>query len=228
MGYCGEHIIVKSLGNVRRAATLKCRSWRCPDCGPMRQKRLIAEICAGTPNKFLTLTMRRTPGLTPAQAAQKLAWAWRDLRRLLIYWHKWEKLPFFAVFEPHKSGWPHLHIFLRSSWISQKELSCWMSWLLDSPIVHIKEIHNRGMAAGYAAKYVTKENVRFGTCKRYWQSYDYDTREDYIDDRITLPGTRVEILRVRLDVWLQGYSPTIWNIRTPRHGVAEVSLLRPP
>lgn len=96
-----------------------------------------------------------------------------------MYWRRLKKLPFLAVFERHLSGWPHLHIFLRTEYIPQKELSCWMSWLIDSPVVHIKAIANSAQAAGYAAKYTTKENVKFGNCKRYWQSADYDLRPEH-------------------------------------------------
>lgn len=48
--------------------------------------------------------------------------------------------------------------------------------LLDSPHVDIRRIDNRSMVAGYCAKYCAKGTAKFGTCRRYWMSQDYDIR----------------------------------------------------
>lgn len=188
MTLCAERSAVKFGFQERLAVTLFCKSWGCEHCGEMRKRRLIAEVCGGSPSSFLTLTIRRSEATTPAEAATKLSGAWQKLRKRLKYHHGLRKLPFFAVFEAHRSGWPHLHIFLRSVWLDQRELSCWMSHLINSPIVHIRAIDNKGRAAGYAAKYVSTDNVRFGNCKRYWQSPDYDLRPDPEKKQDYAPG----------------------------------------
>lgn len=174
--YCGEAIAVKSSPDRKIAVSLRCRSWTCEQCADLRKDQLIAEIVGGAPSTFITLTIRRSEAETPEAAAKKLSWAWRALRARLIYYKHAHKFPFFAVFEKHLSGWPHLHIFARIPYIEQRCLSGWMSLLINSPYVDVRKVWGRAQAAGYAAKYVTKQNVRFGTAKRYWQSPDYDLR----------------------------------------------------
>jgi hypothetical protein len=88
----------------------------------------------------------------------------------------WRKLPFIAVFEQTKLGWPHLHILLRSGFIDRSFISSIMAELTDSPIVDIRLIKSQAQIAGYVAKYVGQEPHQFGKCKRYWQSQDYDLR----------------------------------------------------
>lgn len=193
MTYCGERTAVKYGHEERLGVTLFCKSWACPDCAEKRKRRLIAEVCGGSPTAFLTLTIRREEGKTAALAASELSKAWQTLRKRLMYYRGWRKLPFFAVFEPTKLGYPHLHIFVRMAFVSQLELSCWMSHLIGSPIVHIRAIDNKGRAAGYASKYTTKHNTKFGTCKRYWQSADYDLRPKDTRKRDYLPGEGWEL-----------------------------------
>ena len=95
------------------------------------------------------------------------------MRGKIMKLKKWDSLPFLAVFEAHKSGWPHLHLVLRSGFIAQRQLSALAMQFLGSPIVHIRIIDSLRHAARYIGKYISKQNVRFGTCKRYWKSKDY-------------------------------------------------------
>lgn len=178
MSYCGERSLVKYQGESRIVASQLCRAWTCPDCAPNRQKRLIAEAHAGSPNTFLTLTSRRREGLTANQAALELTRAWRLIRLRLMRHRRLKKLPFLAVMEATQSGWPHLHILLRSIWIDQRQLSAWMDELAESPIVDIRRIDNKGKVAAYVAKYVSKCAHKFGTAKRYYKSRDFDLRTE--------------------------------------------------
>jgi len=75
--------------------------------------------------------------------------------------------------EAHESGFPHLHIMLRSLWIDRHWLSEQMADIADSPIVSIQRIDHQGKIAGYVAKYCGKAAHRFGNCKRYYFSQDY-------------------------------------------------------
>lgn len=177
MSYCGERSLVKYDGPARIVASQLCRAWTCPDCAPNRQKRLIAEAHAGSPNTFLTLTSRRREGLTANQAALQITRAWRLIRLRLMRQRRLKKLPFLAVMEATRNGWPHLHILLRSIWIDQKQLSAWMDELAESPIVDIRRIDNKGKVAAYVAKYVSKCAHKFGSAKRYYKSRDYDLRD---------------------------------------------------
>ena len=173
MTYCGEHTLLGQGPGVKRLVTLKCRSWGCEGCSECRQRQLIAQVCQGEPNRFLTLTKVRTQGETAATAAKALAHGWRKIRRILIDRIGIKSLEFLAVFEAHQSGWPHLHIAVRSTYIDQRLLSRLADEIMGSPIVHIRQIDSTARAARYIGKYISKSNVRFGTCKRYWASKGY-------------------------------------------------------
>jgi len=176
--YCGERSLVKYTEHSREVASLRCKAWTCPDCAPDRSARLIAECHGGSPNTFLTLTSRRRPNITPDMAALELTRAWRLVRLRLLRKTGAKKLPFFAVMESTKLGWPHLHILLRSVWIDRQQISQWMQEICDSPIVDIRRIDQRGKIAAYVAKYCSKAAHKFGTAKRYYKSRDYELRSD--------------------------------------------------
>jgi hypothetical protein len=176
--YCNSTTLVKWEESSRTATALRCRSWLCPDCSPQRQRQLVAEVLSGSPTVFLTLTVRRVEGEAARDAAARLIGAWRRARREHMVKHKLKKLPFYAVVEATKLGWPHLHIMLRNCWIDQRWLSARMDAMINSPIVDIRKIDNRGRAAGYVSKYAAKATHKFGTCKRYWCSRDYKLKDE--------------------------------------------------
>jgi hypothetical protein len=171
--YCQCETAVKGNGREFFAVTLKCRAWTCQDCAPERRNQLIAYAIDGRPNKFLTLTSRRREGQSPISAARDLARAWRLVRLRLMRHYKISALPFLAVFEQTKLGWPHLHILLRCRFLEQRLISKWMDELTGAPIVHIVALDDPKKAVNYCAKYISKDSQKFGTCKRYWSSRDY-------------------------------------------------------
>lgn len=177
MTVCGEQCLSTIEAGVHKAVTLKCRSWCCEECAPMRRRQLIAQGIGGQPDKFITLTSRKTDGLTKEEAGRQLVEAWRTIRRLYSKEHNGLKIEFMAIFEATKAGWPHLHIIARSMWISQDWLSKTMDRLTGSPVVWIEAITNKKKIAAYCAKYVGKNPHKFGTLKRYWQSARYQTEE---------------------------------------------------
>lgn len=176
--YCGERSIVKYRPDSRVVASLTCRAWTCPDCAPQRASRLVAECHGGAPNTFLTLTSRKRPNQTANEAALALTRAWRLVRLRLMRKAGIKRLPFMAVMEATKAGWPHLHILLRSLWIDREQVSAWMSELIDSPVVDVRRIDNRAKVAAYVAKYASKAAHKFGTAKRYFKSRDYELRSE--------------------------------------------------
>ena len=164
------------LGEV--ATALKCKSWHCDECGPERQRQLQNRCIRAKPQRFITITCRRSEAATPAEAAKKLADAWRTVVR------KWRRLAphhrceYICIFEAHQSGWPHLHILWKGHWIEWKWLSDLMGTLLNSPHVDIRRIDNTKQCAAYVAKYLSKSPQRFGTCKRYWTSKGWPKHTD--------------------------------------------------
>jgi hypothetical protein len=173
LSFCLSETLVKTDGDRAEAKSAPCRSWLCPNCTDKRRIELIAECHGGRPNTFLTLTSRRAAGKTAALAASELAHAWRLVRLRWMRLKKIKRLPFLAVMEATKAGWPHLHILLRSEFMSSKLLSEWMAELTDSPILKIERLDNRRKISAYICKYAGKCAHKFATCKRYWSSRDY-------------------------------------------------------
>jgi len=151
----------------------QCKRWSCEDCFQTRLRRLRLEAADGLPNTFLTLTSRFRSDITPDEAARDLVRAWRNIRQRAAREGYADKIPFLAVFEETRQGWPHLHILCRAPFIPKRWLSERMAEYTDSPIVDIGRIKSRKHATWYVAKYVSKGPGRFEGCKRYWRSHDY-------------------------------------------------------
>ena len=209
--YCGENCLSRHEGTAIVAVSLRCRAWTCEDCKDQRKRQLIAQCHEGSPNTFVTLTLRRIAGRTPNQAALVLSRAWRLLRLRIMRRYKIKKLPFALVMEAHVSGFPHAHILLRSIWIDQKWMSEQMRDIADSPVVSIERIDNKARIAGYVAKYCGKCAHKFGTAKRYYFSRDYDLckhdekkkakKAKYLWDR-----QQMTVLNFAVDLKICGYS----------------------
>lgn len=170
MTYCGERTQVNSGRAGGIAVSLRCRSWACESCGVRRRRELIAYAERARPQRLVTLTVNPRIGISPADRASRLARAWRLVvarakRQLGI-----GKIEYLAVFEATKRGEPHLHILVKSAFISQKWLSAQMQDILQSPIVDIRRIDTTRNVARYIAKYIGKQPHRFACCKRYWST----------------------------------------------------------
>lgn len=172
-----------------------CRSWGCEECQPTRKRQLVALAASGQPTSFITLTVNPAHGPTARARARKLVDAWRVVVRRAKKKYGYRSIPYLAVFEATKAGEPHLHILARVKWIDQRWLSAQMRSLIGAPIVDIRRVKGKRMVARYVAKYVGKEPGKFGTCKRYWRTRDYQVdfprpREVYPFPDI--PWTKIE------------------------------------
>lgn len=170
---CGETSFISHQGHDLVVARFRCKSWTCPHCAPKRLKRLAKEAYLGRPTKFLTLTARAHDGWTPDEAAASLVESWKRMREAIQERFNTGIIPFIAVFERHKSGWPHLHILFRGPYIPQRWISRYMARRIDSPIVDIRAIKSRKRAAAYVAKYISKAPDQFRGRKRYWRNSPY-------------------------------------------------------
>jgi len=176
--FCQEWSLVKHSFPAIKVIPLRCKCWHCDECRPGRVLRLIYEAKKGLPTIFITLTSRRVPGGDPAAAARELVWAWRIIRREYIEEHGPHSLPFLAVFEETKKGWPHLHIVARCRWLSQRDLADRMEELTGSRVCWVESLTSLRKIANYVTKYIGKNPYRFGGTKRYWRSLDYLKPED--------------------------------------------------
>lgn len=173
MPYCGSQTIAIASAGKAKAFPLRCRSWGCPTCAPMRRRRLIADGIAGAPNRFITLTVNPHWFGSPEERGLRLSRAWRDYVREFRRLHPRRELQYLAVLELTKKGEPHLHIVTRSGWIGQKELSKHMAKAMGAPIVDIRQVRGQSEVASYVAKYISKRNIKLGKLKRYWMSQNY-------------------------------------------------------
>jgi len=152
---------------------LRCRCWHCDECAPARKAQLVNEAKQGRPDLFITLTSRNRSKWTADYAAVQLAKAWRIVRAEFLRLHGKNSLPFLAVFERTKRGWPHIHIVARCHYLDRVWLSNRMKDLTDGPSVHVRRIHGKSKVAAYICKYLSKNPERFPGTKRYWRSRDY-------------------------------------------------------
>lgn len=211
--FCLEQSIVATSHFGQVAAPVKCRRWTCPNCVEWRSRCLRARGIEGKPNRFITLTCRRGQYASPLDAAQAMVKAWRTIvlrwRRLKPY-HKCEYL---CVFEPHKSGWPHMHILWRGHWIDQKWLSEQGAQLLNSPVQHIFKITNAKSAVAYVTKYFSKAPTKFGTLKRYWTSKGWPKITVIDAGKAFHKGFPVEMVNTRIaqvvSEWIR-YGKSVW------------------
>jgi len=215
MTLCQEASIVTTGPYHRRAVTLHCRAWSCDHCHDMRVRQLVREIIDGHPQRLLTLTMRPDPSSNPDAQAQELAGSWRKLVRLIRKEFPDVKHSYFAVFEAHKSGWPHLHIALRGCFIKWEWLRDRWQEITGSTGVDIRFIHNPHDCAAYVAKYMGKDSHRFGKSKRYWKTQDWCQEPDDEPEPDPRFGRNFAIIPQRLEAlaqdWIRVYRHVWWE-----------------
>lgn len=221
--YCGEQCLVKRELNKVGAVSLRCRSWTCELCHPVRKAQLVAQCHRGAPTTFLTLTIRRKPGAEANKAALELTRAWRILRLRILRKYRIKKLPFAAIMEATKAGWPHLHILLRSIWIDQRWLSEQMQDIADSPTVFIERIDNKARVNAYVAKYCGKAAHKFGTAKRYYFSQDYMIADAKKQKPLFDFGAGWDREPYNLRTWCKNWKEFGWRVTvlSDRHATAE-------
>jgi hypothetical protein len=199
MSFCREQTITATSHFGQVAAPVKCKRWTCELCADWRSRCLMARCMEGKPNRFITFTCRRGQFPDEVTTARAMVQAWRTIvlrwRRL----NKWHKCEYIAVFEPHVSGWPHMHILWKGHWIDQKWLSQQATELLNSPIQHVFKIADAKSAAAYVTKYFSKAPTKFGTCKRYWTSKSWPKLKHIDAARAFHKGFPIDKVNRRID-----------------------------
>ena len=180
---------------------LCCKSWNCPACAVRLQARWMDVAVRGQPERFLTLT--GDPALHPdphdMAVAIKNAWA-----KFVAHWRRGKvrkdgkhsipphDLEYLAVWELHKSGYPHLHILQRGHYIPQSYLRRWMITAHVGERVDIRRVNDYRGAAAEVIKYVTKAAANTtGVLKGMriiTKSRKYDPNDIYAVSDNTTPG----------------------------------------
>jgi hypothetical protein len=202
---CTSQVSVNTQTHSGEAAAIRCKRWSCPSCAEANRKRVIAIAREGKPRALLTLTVSSEHYDTPDAAAEALKHGLRMLRLRLKRHTKLENFEFIAVFEKHKSGFPHLHLLIKGKYIPWQWLRAAWEAITGSIHVDIRKINSTGMAALYAAKYIGKDLSAFAHCKRWWRSHGYSEpkAESYEDDRPHARWTRYQI----------DFGPMLFNLR---------------
>lgn len=182
MPFCGSTTLTLHAPDHVIAHRLHCKCWECDDCFPLRLGQLKQLAAAGNPTKFITLNINPDHWDSPDEAARALVVAWRNIRQRARRDGLADRIPFLAIFEETKRGWPHLHILARCPVIPWDWLSARSKEYLGTHLPHISQIHSQSRAKNYVAKYVSKAPQRYDGCKRYFQSLDWRIdRTDYND-----------------------------------------------
>jgi len=221
---CSHLTRITSTVDVTEIAPVRCKRWSCPVCHELNRARVISLARAGKPRAMLTLTVRSTDYPSPDEAAEALKRGLRLLRLRLSRHPRFKNFEFLAVFERHKSGYPHMHLLIRGDYIPWKVLRGMWERITGSYQVDVRKIDTRGKAAFYVAKYIGKDLSSFEGCKRWWRSRNYnaDEAEDYVPQwcrpRHEAWDTNFHALRFLLlyDGWnLERTARERWRIRPP-------------
>ncbi len=174
MVLCTERSLVKHDRSLIVVKPLRCKCWGCDHCVHQKRRDLWHKAVKGKPRIFLTLTMAPTPGSTPDNQARALVQHFRAMRQYLMRKLKRKSPTFLAVVEAHKSGWPHLHILIRSGFIDRRVIKAWWEARTGSWNVDIKLARNPRQVASYVSTYISKNPGKFEKVKRFWCSQDWD------------------------------------------------------
>lgn len=178
---CSPLTTLKASPDGQEISPVRCKKWDCPHCHQINRRRVIAIAMASKPKAMLTLTVSSKHHPTPTDAAAALKDGLRLLRLRLKRHPKLQNFEFMAVFEKHKSGYPHLHLLIKGDYLPWKWLRRVWEEITGSYQVDIRKISNRGMAAFYVAKYIGKDLTAFEGCKRWWRSHGFsaEASEEY-------------------------------------------------
>lgn len=179
---CTPEVSVKPDGSQGAITPVRCKRWSCEVCREVNRRKVIHKALSGHPTAMLTLTVSSKNYETPDEAAFDLKRGLVALRKRIR--RKWpnERLPFLAVFEQHKSGWPHMHLVIRASFISIWWLRKAWEEITGSWNVNITSLRGSTKRAAYVCKYIGKDLHSFHKCKRWWRSHDYNEPEEETEE----------------------------------------------
>jgi hypothetical protein len=150
----GTVVILNSITHQVTILNARCRTWKCPTCGPILRNIWTNRIADAKPQRFITLTCDPSrwprPDLAYEAMKEALPKLVSKLRKLV------GTFEYCAIWELHESGYPHLHIAQRGKYMPKKLISDLWNELAIGYIVDIAAITDRRGAAAYVAKYITK------------------------------------------------------------------------
>ena len=160
---CGKGSLIIPITSQQRITVvpMKCKSWRCPTCGPMLARFWANRIVGARPKRFLTLTADPKIHVTPQSMYVAMKAAIPRLIRLLRL--RRIRIQYVLVWELHKNGFPHCHLLQKGDYIPKELLkSLWLHLGMGCQ-TDIRVVREVKEAAFYVAKYVTKAVAALAT-----------------------------------------------------------------
>ncbi|GAJ10226.1 unnamed protein product, partial [marine sediment metagenome] len=82
-----------------------CHTWDCKRCGPIKRHFAALRIASGKPDKFITITGKKTPDSTPRRNLHLMKDAWPKLVKCIK--REFGDFEYALVWELDKQGFPH-------------------------------------------------------------------------------------------------------------------------
>jgi hypothetical protein len=173
---CRETSLFADGPDAKAVVASACDRWDCEECGPTKLAGLRALIMAGRPTLMLTLTERPDQGRSREQQAIEQTQAWKKFYAMMCRHLKVKHIPFIWHREAQQNGTSHLHVLMRLDKLSRHWAKDKWCKLTGNYIVHVDAIDNDKGIAAYCTKHTAKPPAKFGNCKRYFASADWDLR----------------------------------------------------
>lgn len=148
-----------------------CKTWGCEYCSEVKVRRL-AWLCKGAaPNRMMTLTTNPNTDPEPTVAwlntRRKVPELIRELRKGV------KELEYLRVTESCKSGMPHYHLLLRSSFLPKAIIRREWERLTTAKIVDIGKVDQSFNSYHYLCKYLRKHKPLEWTERHVSYSRDF-------------------------------------------------------
>jgi len=150
---CGSGVLIGRHPATRRVLIIPrtCGRWDCPKCREWKARRYHRLIWQARPERHITLTCNPRRYKSPEEALDDLKRALPKLAKALRAPEKskdgtikkaHKTFEYAAVFEKHKSGWPHIHLATWGDFIPVQFLRRHWQRLTGASIVDIRRIDN--------------------------------------------------------------------------------------
>ncbi len=131
-----------------------CKRWGCIYCARKKIRKLAFLTNGAEPNRMMRLGVDPEKWDSPENAWRGTSPQVPELCRILR--KERGECEYLRVTELHKSGWPHYHCLIRSSFLPQKRISELWGALTGAPVIDIRKVDNTFSSFRYLVKYLTK------------------------------------------------------------------------
>ena len=131
-----------------------CKRWSCRPCAAAKIKKLAVLCRLAGPNRLLTLTVDPKNYQSPRHAFEATAAFVPELIRTLR--KRFGQVEYLRVTELHKSGYPHYHLLVKSSFLPHAVVKNEWHRLTNNQIVDLRQVDGSFQSYTYLTKYLSK------------------------------------------------------------------------